>query len=173
LISNEFGPGAGWAPYRISSKEAEWTNQFYAEYTIRKLRIDSEYRRYFQDLVISNGASTVANDVRGWYVSGSYRIMKRLELGSYYSRYSITSFFGGPVIIAPNQTDTSLPTNHIYDKAITGRFDLNRFWNVKIEGHFMNGYADAAYPNGFYPQVNPTGYKPNTNALVLKTGFNF
>jgi len=172
LFLNDFVPGAGWAPYRVYSK-AEWTNQFYAEYAIRKLRIDSEYRRYFQNRVISNGASTVANDVRGWYVSGSYRIMKRFELGSYYSRYSITSFFGGPVIIAPNQTDTSLPTNHIYDKAITGRFDLNRFWNVKIEGHFMNGYADAAYPNGFYPQVNPTGYKPNTNALVLKTGFNF
>lgn len=172
LFMNDFAPSPEWVPYRQSSK-ASWTNQFYAEYTVRKLHIDSEYRRYFRDQVVSNGASTVANDVRGWYVSGSYRIMKRLELGSYYSRYSITSFFGGPVILAPDETDTSLPTNHVYDKVITGRIDLYRFWNVKIEGHFMNGYADDAYPNGFYPQVNPSGYKPNTDALVLKSGFNF
>lgn len=51
--------------------------------------------------------------------------------------------------------------------------DLNRWWEVKIEGHFMEGYGNATYPNGFYPQLNPNGFKPNTNALVLKTGVNF
>ena len=100
--------------------------------------------------------------------------MKRLALGSYYSRYSITRVSGGPLAAyVPNQTDTSLPANHIYDKVITARVDLKRFWNVKVEGHFMNGYADSTYPDGFYPQVNPQGFKPNTNALVVKTGINF
>jgi hypothetical protein len=100
--------------------------------------------------------------------------MKRLALGSYYSRYSITSVSGGPE--APfirDQTDTSLPANHIYDKVITARVDLKRFWNVKVEGHFMNGYGASTYPDGFYPQVNRQGFMRNTNALVVKTGVNF
>jgi hypothetical protein len=94
--------------------------------------------------------------------------------GSYYSRYSITSESEGPeAIYGPHQTDTSLPANHVYDKVITGRINLNRFWNVKVEGHFMSGYGESTYPDGFYPQVNPQGFKPNTNALVIKTGIYF
>jgi len=41
---NPLNPGAGVVPYSESSK-ADWTNQFYGEYTIGKLQIDSEYRR--------------------------------------------------------------------------------------------------------------------------------
>jgi hypothetical protein len=80
----------------------------------------------------------------------------------------------GPLaVLFPDQTDASLPANHVYDKVLTARVDLNRFWNVKLEGHFMNGYGSSIFPDGFYPQVNPLGFKPNTNALVLKTSFNF
>jgi hypothetical protein len=112
--------------------------------------------------------------VRGWYVSGAYRVMKRLALGSYYSRYSITSVSGGPLAFElPKETYTNLPANHIYDKVVSARVDLNKFWNVKMEGHFMNGYGASSFPDGFYPQVNPQGFKPNTSALVLKTSLNF
>ena len=98
-----------------------------------------------------------------------------LELGSYYSRYSITSLFTGVLAAVgiPNQTDTSLPQNHIYDKVVTGRIDLNKLWNVKVEGHFMDGYGNASYPAGFYSQQNSQGFHPNTNALFIKTGLNF
>jgi hypothetical protein len=165
-------PGAGSHPHSEVSK-ADWTNQFYGEYTVGKLRIDSEYRRFLHDGIV-NGAGETITDLRGWYVSAAYRIVKRLELGSYYSRYSVTSVAGGSLAaLVPDQTDTSLPANHIYDKVITARVDLNRLWNVKVEGHFMNGYGTSTYPDGFYPQVNPQGFKPNTNALVVKTGINF
>jgi hypothetical protein len=170
---NPINPGAGLVPYSESAK-ADWTNQFYGEYTLGKLRIDSEYRRYLRNQIISTLALENITDVRGWYVSGAYRVRKRLALGSYYSRYTITSVFGGALAaVSPNQTDTSLPANHIYDKVITARVDLNKFWDVKLEGHFMNGYGSSTYPDGFYPQVNPQGFKPNTNALVLKTSLNF
>ncbi len=173
LAINPFNPGAGLLPSSEYSK-ADWTNQFYAQYTVGKLRIDSEYRRYLRDQILFGGTSENETDVRGWYVSGAYRISKRLALGSYYSRYTVTSVFGGALAaIVPNQTDTSLPANHIYDKVITARVDLKKFWDVKVEGHFMNGYGNSTYPDGFYPQVNPQGFKPNTNALVVKTGFNF
>jgi hypothetical protein len=91
-----------------------------------------------------------------------------------YSRYAITNVSGGPEgAYVPSQTDTSLPANHIYDKVITARVDLKKFWNVKVEGHFMNGYGFSTFPDGFYPEVNPQGFKPNTNALVVKSGINF
>jgi hypothetical protein len=153
---------------------AEWTNQFYGQYTRGKLHLSSEYRRYIRDHVI-DVTSTTLTDIRGWYVSGDYRIVKRLEVGSYYSRYTASSVFGGFLasLGVQNQTDTSLPANHIYDRVITGRVDLNKFWNVKVEGHFMTGYGDNNYPDGFYPQVNPRGFQPDTRALVVKTSFNF
>jgi hypothetical protein len=130
------------------------------------------------DQIINDGALRTISDIRGWYVSGAYRVKKRLELGSYYSSYSITSVAGGPLdqlfpTLFPDQTDTSRPENHIYDKVITARLDLNRFWNIKVEGHFIDGYGDSSYPNGFYVQVNPQGFKANTSALVLKTSVNF
>ncbi|MFZ1009297.1 MAG: hypothetical protein WAN65_20820, partial [Candidatus Sulfotelmatobacter sp.] len=133
-------------PYSEWSK-ADWTNQFYGQFIHGKLRLESEYRRYLRNQILFGGTSTNLNDVRGWYASGSYRIVKRLELGSYYSRYSIISFFTGVLAAVgiPNQTDTSLPQNHVYDKVITGRVDLNKFWNVKVEGHFMDGYGSASY----------------------------
>jgi hypothetical protein len=173
---NPLNPAGGFVPDTEHSK-ADWTDQFYGEWTVGKLQIDSEYRRFVHDQVDQVAGSVIFEskvDVRGWYVSGAYRIFKRLKLGSYYSRYSITRVSGGPLgPLFPDQTDTSLPANHIYDKVVTARIDLNRFWNAKIEGHFMDGYGNSTYPDGFYPQVNPQGFKPNTNALVLKTSLNF
>jgi hypothetical protein len=58
-------------------------------------------------------------------------------------------------------------------KSSLQRIELKKFWNAKIEGHFMDGYGSSIYPDGFYPQVNPAGFRPNTNALVLKTSVNF
>jgi hypothetical protein len=172
-VIDPFNPGAGLVPYSEFSK-ADWTNQFYGEYTRGRLRIDSEYRRYWRNQEIFNGTSESFADMLGWYVSGAYRICKRLQIGSYYSHYTITNVVTGALsAFYPPATDTSLPANHIYDKVITARFDLDRFWNVKVEGHFMNGYGSGPYPNGFYTQENPQGFIPNTNALVVKTGITF
>ena len=160
-------------PYSSDSK-AVWTNQFYGEYVRGRLQLDSEYRRYLYDIVIDTTLLQTAVDVRGWYVSGAYRINKRLALGSYYSRYLISRASTGPIAaLFPDQSDTSLPANHVYDKVVTARVDLNRFWNAKVEGHFMDGYGVSTFPNGFYPQENPAGFKPNTNVLVLKTSVSF
>jgi hypothetical protein len=144
----------------------DWMNLFYGRYTRGRFQIDAEARRYYRNQLIISGTSFDIDDVRGWYVSGTYRVSKRISVGSYYSHYTITSTRTPP-------PDTSLPRNHDFDKVVSARFDVNRFWNVKVEGHFMDGFGADPYPNGFYPQVNPTGFKPNTNALVVKTGVNF
>jgi hypothetical protein len=98
-------------------------------------------------------------------------VAKKLELGSYYSRFSDnwTSTVPGQVE-APNQSD---PSRHLYDKVVTARVDLTRYWNVKVEGHFMDGWAGTFYPDGFYEAANPSGIKPKTNMILVRTGFNF
>lgn len=93
---------------------------------------------------------------------GFHRISKRWELGTYCSWF-----------IANWPTTHSLPTNHVYDKDVTARFDVTRHWNVKIEGHFMNGYGAFDSIRGFYGQQNPSGLKPDTTALVVRTGLRF
>jgi hypothetical protein len=83
-------------------------------------------------------------------------------MGSYHSRY-----------VSNWPTDHSKPNNHVYDSVITARFDLTKWWNVKVEGHFMDGYGSVQAARGFYLRSNPTGFKPTTNMLLLRTGVNF
>jgi hypothetical protein len=98
-------------PYSSDSKTV-WTNQFYGEYVRGRMQIDSEYRRYLYDIIIDATLLQTAVDVRGWYVSGAYRISKRLAVGSYYSRYSITRASTGPIAgLFPDQSDTGLPAD--------------------------------------------------------------
>jgi hypothetical protein len=147
----------------VKSKSA-WTNQYYAQQTIKKLTLDTEYRRYYLDSTV-NGGPSFQTDVRGWYIAGSYQVAKRVQLGSYYSRYSIA---------VPAGAFGRAANGHDYDKAVTARFDVNRFVNIKVEGHFMDGYGlPDYYANGFYTVDNPQGLKPTTNALVVKTSFKF
>lgn len=170
-IANSQNPSASLVPYEISTK-ADSTDQFYSQFSAGKVRVDAEYRRYVSDHRSYLPTVDVTADVQGWYVAGVYRVAKRFQVGSYYSRYTATSIFTGAASI-DNQTDTSLPQNHVYDKVVSGRLDLDRYWNVKIEGHFMDGVGVGVYTDGFYPQVNPDGFRPNTNALMAKTSFNF
>jgi hypothetical protein len=96
------------------------------------------------------------------FATGAYRLTKWLEVGTYHSWYYYD--WGQP---------HSPPTNHIFDQAVTARFDINRYVDLKIEEHFMDGYGSPIAFRGFYPQQNPNGFKPKTDALVIRTGFNF
>jgi hypothetical protein len=101
-------------------------------------------------------------DERGWYASAAYRVSKRLELGAYHSWFYPTW-----------REDRSSPAGHMFDQTVTARIDLTRFWDLKIEGHFIDGYGAPQFFRGFYPANNPAGLKPKTNLLVIRTGFNF
>ncbi len=158
-------------PYSEHSRR-DWTNQFYGQYMHGNLRLESEYKRYWRDQIIFNGMWEVTTDVRGWYTLGAYRISRRLELGGYYSRWMVSWWNTMPGLV--QAASQSSPDRHLYDKVITARVDLNRFWNVKVEGHFMDGYGSLyMYPAGFYMQDNSQGLKPKTAMLMLRTGFNF
>jgi hypothetical protein len=102
------------------------------------------------------------NRSESWFASASVRVLDRLEVGSYHTRF-VSS------LQRPSQPDD----NHIYDTAVAGRIDLNRFWNVKVEGHFIDGYGDTMTAHGFYLRDNPQGFQPTTKLLVVRTGVSF
>jgi hypothetical protein len=138
---------------------------------VGNLRVDAEFRRFWRDFTIFNGAFRAMIDPHTWYASAAYRVSKHLELGTYYASLTINW-----LVTVPGQVEapcTCSPDRHLYDKAVTARFDFNSHWYAKVEGHFMDGYGSIMYPTGFYPQQNPQGFQPNTNGLVVKTGYNF
>jgi len=152
-------------PINISNSDrSDWINQFYGEYAWKKLLLDAEFRRFWDDTG-SPGINESQINVHSWYVAGAYRIQKHVQVGSYYSSYWVDFPIGALVPAG---------TGHSYDKVITGRIDINRFFNVKVEGHFIDGYGyPAVSPLGFYYANNPLGLQNNTKALVVKGGFNF
>ncbi|MGD1106852.1 MAG: hypothetical protein ABR865_07385 [Terracidiphilus sp.] len=151
-------------PYVEYSKH-DWTNQYYGQLAKDKFHAESEYKRYYRDQVVFNGLIEAQTDVRGWYVSGGYRINKWLEAGSYYSHYMIFAPGGGLAPTPDSEFD--------HDKVVTAKFTIKQYTTVKVEGHFMAGNGSYEYPDGFYTNVNPNGIAANTNALVVRTGFSF
>ena len=107
-------------------------------------------------------SSTFSGDQRGWYIAAAYRVCKRLDLGTYHSRFY------------PDwQGDHGAPSGHIVEQTVTARIDLARFWDLKIEGHFIDGFGSPNSFRGFYPANNPAGLQPKTNLLVIRTGWTF
>jgi hypothetical protein len=141
------------------------TVDFYAQYGIGNLRLEAEYRRNYNDL---NGMGISENrqnaDVRGWYGSAAYRLHKRVEVGTYYSRFYPTW----------QDPDRGAPDSHIFDKVATIRVDLTSWSSLKVEGHWMDGYGHTSSFRGFYAQDQPNDDPfPKTNLLVVRLGFNF
>jgi hypothetical protein len=103
------------------------------------------------------------NESRGWFVSGAYRISNRYEVGSYFTSYI-------PVLARAHD----LATNHTSDVAATVRVELTRFWHLKVEGHWVDGYGSLSnsFTRGFYRRDNSTPSE-HTNMVVIRTGINF
>jgi len=160
------GTRYGTLPHEHESKKFN-TTTFYAQYTKRNLRIDWEHGRtwHVENVNMAGTLYAVNEDHRSWYVAAAYRMSKRLEIGSYYSHYDVGVRYDGRAV-APWQ-------DHEFDKVATARVDLTRWWHLKVEGHFIDGFSHPPVLRGFYPQQNPDGYLPKTNLLVIRTGVDF
>jgi hypothetical protein len=141
----------------------DWNRDaIFGDYQKNQWRFSAEWRREAVATAIKQlGTPGTAVDSRSWFAAASYRVNKYFEVGSYYSKY-----------ITNTNLDADLDTNHISGPAVTARFDINRWWNVKVEGQFMDGTGDLNYSHGFYHRNN-TSVDPKTNMLVVRTGFNF
>jgi hypothetical protein len=130
----------------------------YAQLTKGKFYFAGEYDVAPATAILTIGPaviSTPAGD-RAWYAMGSYRLLKKLQVGTYYS-HRITS-----------GADGSLPANYSKDWVVSGRYDFNSYFYGKIEGHFLHGTG-----LGYYVSTNPNGLKDNSNILAAKIGFSF
>lgn len=155
--------GIGQGSYHEESL-SDWMYQYYGQYKVGKMELAAEYRRYWRDQSIFNGGFEIRTDTRGWYLSGAYEVSKYLQLGAYFSRFTLQS---------PDNFSGAVDA-HINDIVATARIDLNRWAYIKVEGHFMDGYgAPGLYPSGFYTVDNPQGLVNDTNSILLKAGFKF
>jgi hypothetical protein len=156
-------PLAGDATYYLTTAP-QHVNDVYLDYTHGKFRFNTEFRRNTTDYNFKLLGSTSHLDFsnKGWFATASYRVASRLEVGAYNSRLYV------------DHPQTPEPAaNHIFDQAVTLRYDLTKWWNVKVEGHFIDGYGDLYSAHGFYLRSNPQGTKPTTDLLIVRTGFYF
>lgn len=130
----------------------------YAQFTKGKFYFAGEYRRapFNALLTVGPAAIPISYDQRSWFAMGSYRLLKKLQVGSYYSHY------------VNKALDTTQSANYSKDWVISGRYDFNPYFYCKIEGHFLHGTG-----LGYYADTNPNGLKPNSNMLAAKIGFSF
>jgi hypothetical protein len=137
-------------PFLIGAQYAQFTKgNFYFAWEYRKTPFDGI-------LTIGPAVIPISEDQRSWFAMGSYRLSKRLHLGSYYSHYFDKTL------------DTSQFANYSKDWVASGRYDFNAYFYGKIEGHFLSGTG-----LGYYQDTNPNGLKPNSNMLAAKIGFSF
>jgi hypothetical protein len=131
-----------------------------AEYMVGDLTLSSEFR-YFKgetDITVSLPSMTAeAKDMyetAGSYIGAAYRFSPLFELGSYYS-------FTKDV---EDRFDS-------HDVALSARFDINDFWIVKLEGHWLNGSMEAFPLNG-NPALSESDGK-DWFMFAMKTTFSF
>lgn len=174
-------PGFPLVP-KLRGNRGSWVS--FGQYAARRLRIDAEFawqptKVLIQDFGFAGQLPTEYNDL-SWYVSAASRLHKRLEVGSYYS-----SFQPDPTqrIVGLRPTEAAqvpplgsgappgLATSPIHDQAFTTRLDLARHWDLKLEGHLMDGTGSTISFRGFYDRANPKGLERRTNLIVLRLGF--
>jgi hypothetical protein len=139
------------APYLTSAQ--------YAQFKRGKFYFAGEYRRMpFTAMAIAGPVvlASVPVDAHSWFAMGSYRLRKKIDVGSYYSHYVNKALGVTPL------------TNYSKGWVVSGRYDFNSYFYGKIEGHFLHGTA-----LGYYPSTNANGLRPNSNMLAAKIGFSF
>jgi len=148
----------------VSSAEPWRISAFYADYTRGPWHLSGEFRRsnHIDVARFAGRSSTVDARDKSIYAAAAYRFTKWLEVGTYHSRFLVDH----PLVAKPG-------SDHIRDQAVTARFDVNRYLNLKVEGHFMDGFADTYSSHGFYVRSNPAGLQQTTNMLVVRAGFSF
>lgn len=157
-------------PYKIpGTADTKYDNIWdgYGEYSWKRLKFASEYQVESRDSSLIIGGKQEpqrAADLRGFFASITYRLTPWFQVGTYNSRfYFVANAVPGVLAGA---------ADHVFDQTVTARFDIERHWSLKVEGHFMDGVGSSIADHGFYLFDNPQGLKNKTNLLVIKVGFN-
>jgi hypothetical protein len=127
------------APVKITSRSTAWVAS--AEYAASDLVLTAEYARWHakqssDQPMVSPSIDSLSD--RG-YVMASYRANSWLQPGAYYS------------VEFPDVHHRHGRENRQFDVAATLRFDINSYWLVKLEGHYMAGTAGLLNPLSINP----------------------
>jgi hypothetical protein len=117
----------GAVPFELDLHQFVWIGSI--EYARENLLLTAEYAQRDQDFRMTPAMafSIPSNDSPAGYVMANYRCLPWLQLSAYYSLQ--LGSFHKPVHSGDEQNDL----------AATVRFDINRYWLVKLEGHYLYG----------------------------------
>ncbi|MGA8870307.1 MAG: hypothetical protein WB460_04170 [Candidatus Acidiferrales bacterium] len=98
--------------------------KFFGAFEIKRMPVGLSYTANTPE-----GPIPVANPVdwRSWYVMTSYRVTKKLQVGTYYSH----------MVDAGGGENTSVSPHYSKDWTISGRYDFNSYFYAKLEEHFL------------------------------------
>ena len=137
---------------------------FSAEYERGPLLMAAEYLKFGGELEF-HSIPSYEIDLEGWYGSLSWRIKDWLSVGASYGEYyPISDDKDGDSFVAAGLRDYYAWQK---DAAISLRFDINEYWAIKLETHFMNGVALCNLSE------NPEIMDENWNLYIVKTSLSF
>ncbi len=126
------------------------------EYQNGNVLVSSEYSRWVGEFDSAAPALLPPRTVNErYYVMASYRMSSWFTPGIYYSAYY------------PNVHQTSGRQNYQNDLAVTARYDINRHFLVKLEGHLMDGTADL--DSGLNGGEDTSKLTKDWGVLLIKT----
>jgi hypothetical protein len=129
------------------------------EYAVQAFSLIAEYTHGYgdQDSVIPG--NTFETETDSGYVMLSYVVAPWFQPAVYYSlKFNDVNNRGGL-------------ENKQHDLSLTLRFDINRFWLVKLEGHYMAGTAGLVNPLRFGPP--PANPERHWGVFLVKTTVSF
>ncbi len=117
------------APIAVKIPATLWVAS--VEYAVRDLLVAGEYSRWLVEAKSSNPAvvpegSTTSERA---YALATYRASPWLQAGAYYS------------LLFPDVAHRTGRESVQQDVALTLRFDIDAYWLIKVEGHYMHGTA--------------------------------
>jgi len=131
LNTNLTVPGAAGSPPMTAEEDVPfvlWLAS--AEYSVRDLLLAGEFGHWHADIDITGRPETSITNER-FYAMATYRAAAWFWPGVYYS--SLLSDIHKPLT----------RDNYQHDFAATLRIDLNPYWLVKLEGHYIDGTTDV------------------------------
>jgi hypothetical protein len=123
------------------------------------LLVQAEYGQQRGEISSNNALLAPANITvsEAGYGLAAFRVARWLQPGAYLSFYH------------PNRNVWSGRQNFQDDLAGTLRFDINSFWIVKVEAHYMRGTASISTTASDGTPVNPTTAPENWGLFLVKT----
>jgi len=120
-------------PMSLAVRQNEYAGLGSVEYSAHDLLLAAEYgqtrAKTHYDPVLAPDATVVSE---GGYALAAYRLRRWLQPALYYS------------LLYPNRDLREGRENVQHDLSGTLRFDINEFWIVKLEAHYMHGTASLA-----------------------------